>query len=87
MKTGMSLTATVAQGGICMNTTSRIRYNIEQILLPEMFYSNGALMLFKMMGAQGVVISVGGLNFAVAALNYIQIKKLIGNRAKGIWAK
>ncbi len=36
-----------------MNTASRIRYNIEQILLPEMFYSNGALMLFKMMGAQG----------------------------------
>lgn len=46
-----------------------------------------ALFLGGLMGAQGVVISVGGLNLAVAWLNYIQVRKLIYNRASGIWAK
>lgn len=43
--------------------------------------------LGRLYGAMGVVMSVGGLNLLVAWLNYIQINKIINNRATGIWAK
>lgn len=46
-----------------------------------------ALYLGNLMGAQGVVMSVGGLNLAVAWLNSIQVRKLINNNARGIWTK
>lgn len=44
-----------------------------------------ALFLGNIFGAQGVVMSVGGLNLAVSWLNFIQVRKLIYNKAKGIW--
>ena len=46
-----------------------------------------ALFLGRNYGALGVVISVGGLNLMAAWINYIQVNKIIRNRAYGIWAK
>jgi len=46
-----------------------------------------AIYLGEIYGAMGVVMSVGGLNLITAGLTYIQVKKIVSNTAKGIWAK
>lgn len=56
-------------------------FAIAIINIPLSLYLGGS------MGAQGVVLSVGGLNLTVAGLYYIQVRKLIYNRANGIWGK
>lgn len=46
-----------------------------------------ALWLGKYMGAEGVVVSVGALNFLGAIPSYIQIHKILNQTARGIWIK
>ena len=46
-----------------------------------------ALYLGHLWGALGVVFSVGFLNMITAAISYVQVNKIINNKAHGIWAK
>ena len=46
-----------------------------------------ALFFGKIYGAQGVVMAVGLLNLLTAGLMYSQVRKIVNNKAQGIWAK
>lgn len=70
-----------------INGTGKIKLSVYCSLIMAIVNIPLALSLGKMMGAQGVVLSVGALNLAVAGLNFIQLKKLINNTAQGIWCK
>lgn len=70
-----------------LNGTGCITLSVYYSMIMALLNIPLALLLGKLFGAQGVVMSVGGLNLAVAALNYYQVNKLINNTAKGIWLR
>lgn len=72
---------------VLINGTGCIKLSVYCSMIMAIVNIPLALFLGRMMGTQGVVMSVGGLNLAVAWLNYIQLNKLINNTASGIWSK
>ena len=70
-----------------INGTGLIRISLITSLFCTIINIPLALWLGHLYGAIGVVSSVSILNFLTASFAYIQINKIINNRAYGIWNK
>lgn len=70
-----------------INGTGLIKISLYGSIFCTVFNIPLALYLGRQWGAQGVVASVGLLNLLTSWLAFVQIRKIINNKATGIWAK
>lgn len=70
-----------------INGTGLIRVSLFCALFCAVMNIPLALFLGHRMGAEGVILSVALLNFLTAGFAYVQINKIINNKADGIWNK